>query len=164
MTVNVPSARFFVGVPVLKTSSWHKLAEQENEVSTSSTASLSAFQIDIGASAYNKKQIIWVHIRDKAGKRPGYFYGSDVFFVNYFAENNQTTLLSAPAVVGMRYATSNNLFGYSSQYGIWGYSINSNGLLTVNKRYSESYSLTIDGTYVTTVYALDTPDGVNLFD
>lgn len=45
----------------------------------------------------------------------------------------------------------------------FGYSINSSGTLTVRRRYNSNYSLTINGTYVTEVYALDPPSGVTLF-
>lgn len=137
-------------------SPWHKLATQENAISTDSTAAVAAFTIELGSSALNKNQIIWVHIRDKAGPRVGYFYGTDSFFIN-----SNTTIL-----VGVSYTkyTSSGYTSASSQYGVYGYTINSSGTLTVRRRYGSSSSTTIDGTYVTNVYALDLPDGLTMFE
>lgn len=145
------------------TSPWTKLASQENSVNTTSTTAASAFTIALGSAYYTKDKIIWVHIRDKAGKRAGYFYGSDAFFLNYYKADGLTTTLSVPAVVIFRYTTSSALAATAGQYGVYGYSINSSGTLTVRRRYNSSYSLTINGTYVTNVYALDPPSGITLF-
>lgn len=144
-------------------SPWHKLVNaQENTVSTTSTTAASAFTIELGSSAYTANQIIWVHIRDKAGKRSGYFFGSDAFFINSNATMLGGTTFSAPVVCYTKYTSS----GYSSasgQYGVYGYSISSGGTLTVRRRYNSSNSTTINGTYVTNVYALDLPDNLKLF-
>ena len=146
------------------TSPWHKLVNaQENVVSTTSTTATSAFTIELGSSAYNKNQIIWVHIRDKAGKRAGYFYGSDAFFINYYAADNLSTAVTTPAVLCIRYTTQSFLGASAGQYGVYGYGLNSAGTLTVRKRYNSSSSLTINGTFVTNVYALDLPDSLTLF-
>ena len=147
------------------TSAWHKLVNaQENNVVTTQTSASNAFSIELGASAYNKNQIIWVHIRDKAGKRDGYFYGSDVFFMNYLKANGATTPLSVSAIETF-YCVGTTITGFAGQYGVYGFSINSDsGLLLVKSRYNSSYSHTINGTYVTNVYALDLPDNLTLFD
>ena len=147
------------------TSAWHKLVNaQENNVATTQTSASNAFTIELGSSAYNKNQIIWVHIRDKAGKRDGYFYGSDVFFMNYLKANGATTPLSVFAIETF-YCVGTTITGFAGQYGVYGFSINSDsGLLLVKRRYNSTYSHTIDGTYVTNVYALDLPDGLTLFD
>lgn len=146
-------------------SSWHKLVdEQENDVSTTSTTSTAAFTIALGSSAYNYSQIIWVHIRDKAGNRNGYFYGSDVFFINSNATRLGNVLFSSPGGCRITYtATSGYEATGSTGYGVYGYSIAGDGTLTVNCRYSSNYSKTINGTYVTNVYALDLPDNLTLF-
>lgn len=144
-------------------SSWTKIATSENSVSTTSTSAASAFTISLGSQYYTKDKIIWVHIRDNAGKREGYFYGSDAFFINYYKADGLTTTLSVPALVIYRYTTSSALAATAGQYGVYGYSINSSGTLTVRRRYNSNYSLTINGTFTTEVYALDPPSGVTLF-
>ena len=144
-------------------SPWHKLiTAREDAVSTTSTSAASAFTVALGSSAFTKDQIIWVHIRDKAGAKAGYFFGSDAFFINYNKASASTSTFSVPAVICLRYNNS-AYSGTAGQYGVYGYSINSSGTLTVRKRYNSSYSLTVNGTYVTNVYALDLPDSLKLF-
>ena len=53
--------------------------------------------------------------------------------------------------------------GAANQYGVYGYQLDSDGTLTVRKRYNSTYTLTVNGTYVTNVYALDLPDSLTLF-
>lgn len=147
------------------TSPWHKLIEErEDEISTTSTIATDAFTVDLGSSAYTKDQIIWVHIRDKAGPRAGYFYGSDTFFINSNATVLGRTTFSSPVVCLIKCSSMGNCEAASGQYGVYGYSISGSGTLTVRRRYSSSYSATIDGTFVTNVYALDLPDNLTLFE
>ena len=156
-------AQLIVNVSGGGSSPWHKLVNaQENTVSTTSTSAASAFTIALGSSAFTKDQIIWVHIRDKSGARNGYFFGSDAFFINYNKASSSTSTFSVPAVLCIRYNNS-AYAGTAGQYGVYGYSINSSGTLTVRKRYNSSYSLTVNSTYVTNVYALDLPDSLTLF-
>lgn len=145
------------------TSSWTKITFQDNTVSTTSTSAASAFTIALGSQYYTKDKIIWVHIRDKAGKRAGYFYGSDAFFINYYKADGVSTTISTPAVLCLRQTTSSAFSATAGQYGVYGYSIDSSGKLTVRRRYNSNYSLTINGTYTTSVYALDPPSGITLF-
>lgn len=144
-------------------SSWTKIGSTtELTVNTTSTSAASAGTIALGSTYYTKDKIIWVRVRDKSGKRDGYFYGSDAFFMNYYKENGATTTLSTPAVVLYRYSGT-ALAATAGQYGVYGYSINSSGTLTIRRRYNSSYSLTINSTYTVDVYALDPPTGVTIF-
>ena len=145
------------------TSPFTKIITSETAVTMTSSTATAAFTLELGSQYYTKDKIIWVHIRDKAGARSGYFYGSDAFFVNANAKNGGTTTFSSAATVAIRYSTGNQFAANGSGYGVYGYSISSDGRLTVRKRYSSSSSLTIDGTYVTTVYAIDLPSGITLF-
>lgn len=138
-------------------SSFELLSSSELTVKTTSTSAASAGTVALGSSAYTKDKIIWVNIRDKSGKRAGYFFGSDAFFVNYYKADGLTTTISVPAVLCMRYTTSSALAATAGQYGVYGYSINSSGTLTIRRRYNSSYSLTIDSTYVIKVYAVTPP-------
>lgn len=157
-------AQLIVNVSGGGSSPWHKLVNaQENTVSTTSTSSSSAFTIELGSAAVTKNQIIWVHIRDKAGKRAGYFFGSDVFFINYNKANGSTTTTNIMAGIAIRYTNSSLFAATSGGYGVFGYSLTNTGKLQVNRRYNSSNSLTVNGTYVTNVYALDLPDSLTLF-
>lgn len=138
-------------------SSFELLSSSELTVKTTSTSAASAGTVALGSSAYTKDKIIWVNIRDKSGKRAGYFYGSDAFFINYYKADGLTSTLSVPAVVMYRYTSSSALAATAGQYGVYGYSINSSGTLTIRRRYNSSYSLTIDSTYVIKVYAVTPP-------
>lgn len=138
-------------------SSWTKIGNTtELTVNTTSTSAASAGTINLGSSYYTKDKIIYVRVRDKSGKQAGYFYGSDAFFMNYYKANGATTTISTPAVVCYRY--NNGAYAATAgQYGVYGYSINSSGTLTIRRRYNSSYSLTINSTYLIDVYALDPP-------
>jgi hypothetical protein len=149
MIVNVPT--------------WKLLKSQESEISTTSTSAATAVTIACGAAAFTSSKIVWVHIRDKAGPREGYFYGSDAFFINCNAASESTTTFSIPAVICLR-ENNGSYYGTAGQYGVYGYSISSTGSLIVRRRYNSSYSRTIDGTYKIDVYTVDLPSGETLFE
>lgn len=147
------------------TSEWTHIANTEMTVSTTSTSAGSAGTLSCGSSIVTKDKIIYVRIRDKAGKRAGYFAGSDAYFMNYNKANGSTSAFAVPAVLCYRYTTSSQWAGTAGQYGVYGYSISNAGVLTVRRRYNSSYSLTIDGTYVVDVFTLDYPSGYpSVFD
>ena len=135
----------------------------ELTVKSTSTSAASAGTISCGSGAFTKDAIILVHIRDKAGKRNGYTYGSDAIFCNANKANNSTSTFSTPAVTTIRVNSDGTYTSYTGQYGVYGYSINSSGTLTVRRRYNSTYSLTIDGTYVVNVYKVILPDSQKLF-
>lgn len=145
-------------------SPWTHIITQEVAVTTTETSAKTAATIQCGKAIYTKDQIVWVHIRDKAGKRAGYFYGSDSFFVNTYRGNGSTSTFAAPACEYIRVTTSGAYTGVSGQYGVWGYSISSAGALIIRRRYNSTNTLTIDGTFRVDVYTLDLPDGLTLFD
>lgn len=143
---------------------WTKLGSTELTVSTTGTSAASAGSITIGSSAVNKSKIIYVRIRDKAGKRKGYFLGSDNFIINYRKANNSTSACSTLARVVHNYSSSGSYGISGSGYGVYAYSITNAGVINIYKRYNSSYSLTIDGTYTIEVYSLDYPDGKSVYD
>lgn len=145
-------------------SNWTFLGSKEITTATTSTSAASAGTIACGSAASTKAKIIYVQVRDKAGPRAGYFVGSDAFFINTYRGNGATTTFATPAVVCHRYTTSSAYGITAGQYGVYGYSINSSGTVTIRQRYNSSYSLTIDGTYEVKVYSLEYPDGVSVFD
>lgn len=144
-------------------SPWTFITSQDVTVSTTSTSAAAVATISCGSAIATKDKVVWVHIRDKAGARAGYCYGSDAFFTNYNKANGSTSAFAVPAVICLRYTTSSAYAGTAGQYGVYGYSIGNTGSLIVRRRYNSNYSLTIDGTYSVSVYTLDLPDGLKLF-
>ena len=145
-------------------SSWELIASTTMTVSTTSTSAQSAGTVALGPAAATKDAIIWVNIRDTEGKRAGYFYGSDAIFVNANKANGSTTAFTGPGVTTIRCTSSGTYAGYTGAYGVYGYSIASNGTLTVRKRYNSSYSLTVNSDYQVDVYKLVPPSGMVLFE
>lgn len=140
-------------------SEWTHIATAEMTVSTTSTQAASAGTISCGSTIADKESIIYVRIRDKEGKRAGYFAGSDAYFMNYNKANGSTSAFAVPAVLCYRYTTSSAWAGTAGQYGVYGYSISNSGVLTVRRRYNSNYSLTINSTYTVDVFKLAYPTG-----
>ena len=148
-------------------SNWTKIGSQEFTVNTTSTSASSVGNISLTLSDYNDKNIIvWVHVRDKAGKRSGYFYGSDAIFLNYILANNSTDSITTRPFMLFRYTSSSTYATSTSSYGVYGYRLyqtSSNHYVEIYKRYNNSNSGTINGTYVCDVYTLTLPSGFTLF-
>ena len=149
-------------------SSWKLIATAAVTTATTSTSSTSLTTVTVGSSIFTKDKVIWVKIRDNAGKRAGYFVGSDNLFINYYDANNATTTLTYAGRFIHRYTTSNVWNTYigstTTGYGIYAYSITSAGVVAIYRRYNSTYSLTIDGTYAIEIYALDYPtNAFNIF-
>ncbi len=144
-----------------------KVGETTLTVNTTSTSAASAGTLSLGSSAFTADKILYVRIRDTAGKRAGYFYGSDNYFFNYQKANGSTSTLNYAARAIHRYASGSTWSTYpastSTGYGVYAYSISNTGSLIIYHRYNSSYSLTINGTYKVEAYLLDTPDGVSPF-
>lgn len=148
-------------------SSYTKLGETTLNVNTTSTSAASAGTLNLGSSAATASKILYVRIRDTAGKRAGYFYGSDTYFFNYQEANNSISNLGYAARAIHRYSDSSVWSTYipstTTGYGVYAYTISGGGTLTIYSRYNSRYSLTINGTYKVEAYLLDTPDGVSPF-
>ena len=140
-------------------SNWTKLGSAEITANTTSTTAASAGTISCGSDAADKDAIIYVRVRDKAGKRAGYCAGSDAYFMNYNKANGSTSAFAVPAVMCYRYTTGNQWAGTAGQYGVYGYSISNAGVVTIRKRYNSNYSLTVNGTFTVEVYKLTYPTG-----
>lgn len=151
VTVNVPSP-------------WKFVASQEISVSTTSTSETTAATIQCGPEIATKDKIVWVHIRDTAGPREGYFYGSDEYFANTRKANGETGTYLYPAVEAIRYGKDGKYTSIAGRFGVYAYSMSNEGELDIRRRYNSASSLTIDGTYKVDVYTLDLPDGLSLFE
>lgn len=95
-------------------SSYTLLHSEEVTVSTTSTTvtNVKTIKLDTGWTA---EDIIYIRIRDKAGKRNGYFYGSDNFVINAYAKNGQTGDYQNVLKHCWRY--SNDTYGVRSEAG-----------------------------------------------
>lgn len=164
-TAKIVADNFPTEIASISGSSYTKLGETTLTVSTTSTSASSAGTLSLDTSAFDANKILYVRIRDTAGKRAGYFYGSDVYFFNYQKANGSTSTLTYAARASHRYSTNSqwgtHMGTSTAGYGVYAYSISNSGTLIINKRYNANYSLTINGTYKVEAYLLDTPDGVS---
>ena len=140
-------------------SDWTHIGSTELTVNTTSTSAASAGTISCSTTAFDKDTIIYVRVRDKEGKRAGYFAGSDAYFMNYNKANGSTSAFTVPAVMCYRYTTSSAWAGTAGQYGVYGYSISNAGVITIRRRYNSNYSLTINSTFAVDVFKLAYPAG-----
>lgn len=153
-------------------SAWTKVAEKSYAVSTTSST---ATNIETWATGHSElwtsDKWLYIRVRDTAGKRNGYFYGSDQFFYN-LNPVNETSVTSTTAA--LRIYTRCNSSGTfvtiantgSTGYGVYADIIESNGNVRVRSRFNGTTSnatLTIDSTYKVEIYLLDMPDGMPLF-
>lgn len=139
-------------------SSWKLLGSTEITTSSTSTTATSVGTLTI-PKAYDGSKIIMVRVRDKAGKRAGYFYGSDSFFMNYQDASGGTSTITYAGRLIHRCTSAGAYSSYvgatTTGYGVYGYSISAAGVVTIQRRYNSNYSLTINGTYKIEVWAID---------
>lgn len=156
VTVNVPSSA---------ASSWTKVAETSYQISTTSTSVSTVATWETGHSEiWTTEKIVYVRVRDTAGQRAGYFYGSDNFFTGTFLETANSS-----GVRSIIYTNSSGVYGKSvnnstSGYGVYADTIYDNGSLRIRQRYHSNNSLTINGTYKVEVYLLDMPTGAPIYE
>lgn len=148
--------------PPVTPNAWTLLASKDSTCSTTSTSATSHTTISIGSSNVTADKILYVKIRDKAGKRSGYFLGSDSFFFDYSTANGTTSgtiagwvkIIHAYSTAGKYKQTTSS--GSQTGYGLYPDTLSlANGTIAIYRRYNNSYSLTINGTYSIEVYSLD---------
>lgn len=150
-----------VNVPSSGSSGWTKVAETSYQVSTTSTYNvmLRTGNTDIWTS----DKLLYIRIRDTAGPRSGYFYGSDNFVPNFKALSGSET--ATTNILKNCYKYSSGAYStFSNSYGGRVTNVDSSGDITIPFRYSSSYSGTINGTYSVQVYLLDMPSGITIFE
>lgn len=138
-------------------SSWKLLGSTSITTSSTSTTATAVGTITL-PNAWTKAKIIYVRVRDRAGKRAGYFYGHDTYFTNFQIANSATSTLTAGAHMTYAYTAESKWYEYSGQYGVYGYSITNAGVITIRRRYHATYTLTINSTYDVEVWSLEYPD------
>ena len=150
-------------------SAWTKVAETSYQVSTTSTTAATVATWETGdSSIWTSDKWVYVRTRDTAGKRNGYFYGTDTFFYNVNPIND-TALPSVVSAIRITkrykgdlvYVTATNS---STGYGVYPDTIYNNGNIRIRKRYNSNSSFTVDGTYKVEVYLLDPAGGVPIFE
>ena len=119
--------------------------------------------------------MLYVKIRDTAGRRNGYYYGSDCMFANSVPGNNLSAT-SNYSVHGTSYYqnSAGNLVNFTLQrtnsssatqgYGVYATNVHNDGSIDIYARYNSSNTLTINGTFKVDVYLLDWPGGVSPFN
>ena len=153
-------------------SSWTKVAEKE--ITLSNFVTTGATNIETWETGHSElwtsDKILYVRIRDKAGKRAGYFYGTDAFYLNYVAKNSPGTSTDTSNGLIMSFwsvSTSDKYsqrYGYNTTgYGVYPNNFYYNGNIRIAARYNSNYSRTIDGTYKVEVWLLDPAGGVPIF-
>lgn len=146
---------FLGGITTL--AAWEKIATKEFTVSTTSTTASSVGTIATSSALWDKDLLIYVKIRDKAGKQNSTFYGTDNIFVNYNAKNGNSTTIANLARSTLRVGSAGSYTNYAGAYGVYAYSLGADGTIAIYKRYNSSYSFTINSTYVCEVYTLKCP-------
>jgi hypothetical protein len=142
--------------------SWQKIGEADITVNTTDRYERQCGVIRVN-DIWTDSEIIYIRIRDKAGKRSGYFLGTDTFFINYKAKNGDNSALLYAGRIVHRY---NGVYEqYSGNgYGVYPYSISSDGTVKIYSRYEIGYSRRINGTYRVEVFKLKYPNGLSPFD
>lgn len=150
-------------------SSWTKIAETSYQVNNSNTSATNLDTWSTGHSEiWTSDKIVYIRVRDTEGKRRGYYYGTDVFFINHVAKNNSESSATSGNVMIILSVTSTGTYysryGYSTTgYGIYPNYFYSDGRIRFGVRYNATYSKTINSTYKVEVYLLDPAGGVSIF-
>lgn len=154
------------------------IGSTEFTVNTSSTTAIDVGTFQTGdTSIFTSAKMVFVKIRDKAGRRDGYYYGSDAMIYNT-GPGNGATWTATSAICGLYYRQqSGNLYipfcYYKSTnvasiegYGIYPTYLYDTGDIIFKARYSSSTFTTgtINGTFVVEVYTLKYPNDITPFD
>lgn len=141
---------------------WELIAEKNIDVSTESTSATQVSTLDCGLNAWTSNKILYVKVRDNAGKKAGYFYGTDSFLINVRPVNSQTT---AATYFARSYLSYDETWTQgNSDYGIYPSKLTPDGVLTLAAHYGPNASKIIDGNYNVKVYLLDWPNNISPFD
>jgi hypothetical protein len=142
-----------VNVQGIGSSPWTKLAEQDFTVNTTSTTATDVGTIsipDIGSIVSAKNVYIWVFVRDKAGQRNGYYYGTDT--IRQWSYSGGASLFIK---------SDGNPGSIEGSYGIYpGPYNNSSTKIPLKAKYYSSFG-TFDGTFHVEVWTMDFPTGIS---
>lgn len=146
---------------------WELLWSGEYDVPN--TTSTSATDVDVVSFdppiELEANDILWWQIKDKAGKRAGYFYESNGIYLNTRKANQPETIGNLSSVATSISVDANGDYTYSTTAaGVYPSSIETDykcqwaiTKITIKKRYNSSASRTVDGTYIAKLYKLKCP-------
>ncbi len=145
-------------------SSWTLLDSTEVQVSNPGS-SATVVHTFTDSNAWTGDKLVVVRVRDKAGRRTGYYIGSDSFFMNQRAATGLSVAFSVSMTYNY-YDSSGSLTvtatTSSSRNGIYAKSIAPSGGVDI---YANALSgTTIDGTYVVELFTLDYSDGLSPYN
>lgn len=129
---------------------WTLIGSKEFNVSTTSTSETDVGTINLDIDGISEGDIFVCHVRDKAGKRNGYFYG----FEGAYVKVNAATMRICYGVFSYN---DNKYKGVNALNGVYVSDISSSKTASVKAKYHATFSLTIDGTYKVDVYKLTPP-------
>lgn len=140
---------------------------ESKEVAINQTSTTEASKLDIPFTR-KTSSIVYVKIRDKAGKRNGYFYGSDNFIIDLIKANNKAgaqayipKALYGITSAGIFYGDGlSNTFVASGGYGVYVKLLNNANGIRIYAKYNSSFG-TINGTFTVDVYELQWPGNVS---
>ena len=147
-------------------SGWELIGENSFRVSSTSTTASVVGTVDCGAKGYTGDHILWIHIRGQAGKRSGYFYGTDAFIVNTMAASGRDVSCNAinfATRISTNGAAMAGAYG-SDAYGVYATYVDESGIISISRRYHSSNSLTLNDTFDVKVYRAPLPTGEALFE
>ena len=155
-----------VDVAVPSSGGYTLIHSEEIEDSYSGTSSAELKTISLSED-WAAGKLVYVKIRDKAGPRQGYFYGSDSWFPCFSSITGSGSVGTKSAgVVGYSLGSgTNNLSingGNNAFYGLFVGKYKRDEIV-IYHQYSSSYSKTIGGTYTIEVYLLDYAPSGNPF-
>lgn len=149
-------------------SSWTKVAEESYVVNTTSTSYIAVGTLTCSEKIFTNEKIVYIKVRDTAGRRTNYFYGSDTFITNGNGDKTNTSFSNmlrniwkyTASGFALRQSSGTTVYGVAAGGGIASASPYE---ITIQARYDSSYSGTINGTYKVEVYLIDMPNGTTLF-
>ena len=152
-------------------STWIKIAEKSYTIENFTGAAQIVETWKTGHSEiWTSDKIVYVRIRDTVGKRAGYFYGTDTFFINPLIKDGSSLTDTQSQIISAVWSVDSTslykfMYGYNTtSYGVYPDNFFNNGDIRIIKKYNSSHSRTIDGTYKVEVYLLDPAGGVPIFE
>lgn len=155
-------------------SSYELVGSDEVTISTSSTTLAYYLDITPTKSVHTADKIVYVKVRDKAGMRAGYAYGSDTFFIDLRVMNGNTPSLIniTPRMIyacdsSLKFInvnSANAVTTSTSASGVYAASLTAAGAVRIGAKYSSNTTTgsgIIDGTFSVEVYLLSWPNDIS---
>lgn len=165
VAITPPVFKVFTGTPIANKLSYKKLVTQYYDVSTTSGTE-TGIGGAVGLPVYTDKKIVYAKVRDTAGPRAGYFFGSDTFFINYIMANGGTSALSNALRAAYSYTDESEW--KVTLTGTVGYGVYAKNVVGRMIQYASRYNLSltgiVDSRFKIDIYLLDWPDDISPFE